>query len=78
MMKIKQDLRKTKVSVIILAVFVVLLLVISLIAVALAVTIPQRVSTENLSETNGPQAVIAPGPENPSIQSPPPPPLIGR
>ena len=69
MMKIKQDLRKTKVSVIILAVFVVLLLVISLIAVALAVTIPQRVSTENLSETNGPQAVIAPGPENPSIQS---------
>ena len=69
MMKIKQDLRKTKVSVIILALFVVLLLVISLIAVALAVTIPQRVSTENLSETNGPQAVIAPEPENPSIQS---------
>ena len=66
--KIKQDLRKTKVSVIILSLFVVALLVISLIAVALAVTIPQRSSTENQLGSEGPQAVVAPGPGDSSNQ----------
>ena len=66
--KIKQDLRKTKVSVIILTLFVVALLVISLVAVALAVTIPQRTSTENQLGSEGPQAVVAPGPEDRSSQ----------
>jgi predicted nucleic acid-binding Zn-ribbon protein len=64
--KIKQDLRKTKISMIILALFVVVLLIISLVAVALAVTIPQRTSTEDQVEADGPQAVIAP--QNPSTQ----------
>ena len=67
--KIKQDLRKTKVSVIILSLFVVALLVISLIAVALAVTIPQHTSTEMQLGSDGPQAVVAPGPEDRSNQS---------
>ena len=66
--KIKQDLRKTKVSMIILALFVVVLLVISLIAVALAVTIPQRTSTENQLGSDGPQAVVAHGPDDRSNQ----------
>ena len=66
--KIKQDLRKTKVSMIILSLFVVVLLVISLIAVALAVTIPQRTSTENQLGSDGPQAVVAPGPGDSSNQ----------
>jgi predicted nucleic acid-binding Zn-ribbon protein len=65
-MKIKKDLKKTKISVTILALFVIALLVISLIAVALAVTIPQRTSIENQAEADGPQAVIAPN--NPSTQ----------
>ena len=64
--KIKKDLRKTKVSVIILTLFVIALLVISLIAVALAVTIPQRTSTENQLGSHGPQAVVAP--DDPSSQ----------
>ena len=58
--KIKQDLRKTKVSVIILASFVVVFLIISLIAVALAVILPLHNTTENQSLMAGPQAILAP------------------
>ena len=64
--KIKRDLRKTKVSVIILASFVVVFLVVSLVAVALAVTIPLQNRAESQPKVNGPQAIVSP--DNPSTQ----------
>ena len=57
-MKIKQDLRKTKVSVIILASFVIVFLITSVIAVALAVTIPLHNTTDGQSLIAGPQAQL--------------------
>ena len=57
--RIKQDLRKTKVSVIILASFVAVFLIISLAAVALAVTIPIRNTAESQPKASGPQAIVS-------------------